>query len=149
MSAQTITTATPTTPVFTKSSRLEDHETFFISAMTSSQNRFGLNPDSDCTADAFSSAKLNSHPHNPAPSKSFLLRLFMRRMLFAEFAVFVEFQTIRVVLLVLIGLIIAVFANRAGQSNCVTHPMHSFTSLRISRLESTGALTVRLFLRTK
>ena len=63
-------------------------------------------------------------------SKSVLLRLFMRRMLFAELAVFVEFQTIRVVLLVFIGLVVAVFANCAGQCNCVTHPMHSFTSLR-------------------
>ena len=45
----------------------------------------------------------------------------MRRMLFAELAVFTELQAIRVVLLVLIGLVIAVLANRTGQGNCVTH----------------------------
>ena len=49
----------------------------------------------------------------------------MRRMLLAELAVFIEFQPIRMVLLVLVGLIVPILANRTGQSNGVTHFMHS------------------------
>jgi hypothetical protein len=48
-------------------------------------------------------------------------------MLPAEFTIFVELQAIRIVLLVLVGLIIAVFAHRAGQRHRISHILAPLT----------------------
>lgn len=74
------------------------------------------------------------YEHTPYPLPiSDLFRLFMRRMLLAELAILAELQAIWIVLLVFIGLIVAILAFRAGQSNCVTHrflhPFHNVTNI--------------------
>ena len=122
-----MTTATATTAVSTASSRRLGHDTFPISALTSPRNFMRLNPDSDETADAFSSAKTFTSSN----AGKLLLRFLMRRMLVAELAILADFQAIRIILLVLVGLVIAVLANGAGQRDRVAvrilgHRMHSF-----------------------
>lgn len=47
----------------------------------------------------------------------------MQRMLPAELTILVELQPIRIVFLVLVRLVIAALALRAGQRNCVAHPL--------------------------
>jgi hypothetical protein len=53
-----------------------------------------------------------------------LLRFFVGGMLFTEFAVFAHFYPVRVILFVLIGLVIALLAFGAGQSNSHSHKVH-------------------------
>ena len=79
-------------------------DTFFISATTSRKNFITV----------------SSHPVHTAASVG-LLRFFVNRVLFAEFAVLIELQTIRVVLLVLVGTVVAALALRALQGNIVAH----------------------------
>ena len=55
----------------------------------------------------------------------------MRRMLLAEFAIFVNLDPVGIVLLVLVSPVISVFANRTSQRDCIAvrilgHRMHSF-----------------------
>lgn len=79
-------------------------DTFFISATTSRKNFITV----------------SSHPVHTAASVG-LLRFFVNRVLFAEFAVLIELQTIRVVLLVFVGTVVAAVALRALQRDIVAH----------------------------
>ena len=57
----------------------------------------------------------------------------MQCMFMTEFAIFIHFQPIRIILFVFIGLIIALFANCTGQSNCITHFMHSLSKYNLNQ----------------
>ena len=65
---------------------------------------------------------LHSHFTSPFNPLKRLFRLFVQRVLLAEFAILIELQTIRVVLLVLVGAVVAAMALRALQRDIVAHP---------------------------
>ena len=69
-----------------------------------------------------------------------LFGFFVRRMFFAELAIFVEFQTVRIVLFIFIGLVVALLTLRASQRDCITHTAHLFN--RIYILVQNAAFTI-------
>ena len=55
-------------------------------------------------------------------------------MLFAEFAILFNLNTVRIVLFVFVGLIISLLAFCAGQSNQHAHSCHLFRTIKYSKL---------------
>lgn len=73
---------------------------------------------------------LHSHFTSPFNPLKRLFRLFVQRVLLAEFAILIELQTIRVVLLVLVGAVVAAMALRALQRDIVAHLLFTPLTLR-------------------
>ena len=103
------------------SSCLVGQVTFFSSTFVSLRKLVTLLPL--FSVSVVSGTAISSHPcyYNPITLCTKLFGFFMKSVFFAEFAIFIELDTIRIVLFVFVGLIISLFAFSASQSNKITH----------------------------